>query len=273
MGAHGWWTELSRLVLPVACGGCGADDERWCAACDALLGAPWRCEERAGRLDLMGAPGALPVWTVADCIGPVRAAVLAWKDHGRLDLTRPFAAALVAAGQELADVLGPGEVLVVPAPSTPASRRRRGGNLVDDLARALAAGLRAGGCRARSAPVLARRGGDQVGLGTRARWLNLAGHVRVRRRDLARVAGRRVVLVDDVLTTGATVAACRTVLEDAGAQVTAGITLAATPPPGARPVSGPGDHGGSAAQVVEETLRGLAWELEPTTPRRAPPRG
>lgn len=245
-------------MLPVACGGCGVDDEPWCSACDALLGPPWRCESRAGRLDLMGAPGGLPVWTVADCVGPVRAAVLAWKDHGRRDLTRPFAAALVAAGEELADVLGPGEVLVVPAPSTPASRRRRGGNLVDDLAAALAAGLRSGGCPARSSPVLARRGGDQVGLGTRARWLNLTGHVRVRPRDRARLAGRCVVVVDDVLTTGATVVACRTVLEAAGAFVAAGVTLASTPPPGARPASGPSDPCGSAARVVEETLRGLA---------------
>jgi len=242
-----WWTELSRLVLPVACGGCGLDDVPWCGTCDALLGPPWRCEHRAGRLDLLGASGGLPVWTVADCVGPVRAAVLAWKDHGRLDLTRPFAAAVAAAGQALAPVLGPGEVLVVAAPSTPASRRRRGGNLVDDLAAALAAGLRAGGTAARSSPVLARRGGDQVGLGARARWLNLTGHVRVRRRALARVAGSRVLLVDDVLTTGATLVACRVALETAGAHVAAAFTLASTPPPGALAGDEPDIRCGSAA--------------------------
>jgi len=268
-----WWTELVGLVLPVACAGCGLEDDPWCATCRALLGPARRCEQRAGRLDLMGAPGALPVWCLADAVGPVRAAVVAWKDRGRLDLTRAFEAALADAARSLVGPLGPGPVLVVAAPSTPASRRRRGGNLVDALAAAVARGLDHAGCRAEAVPVLARRGGDQVGLGTRARWLNLDGHVRVRRRAAASVQGRRVVLVDDVLTTGATLAACRTALEATGAVVVGALTLASTPPPGAVAEKVRRTDCGSGAGVVAGAVAGLAWESEPTAPRRRPREG
>jgi predicted amidophosphoribosyltransferase len=127
-------------------------------------------------------------------------------------------------------------LLVVPAPSTSAARRRRGADLVADLARGVVDGAVAAGVDARLAPVLVRRrGGDQVGLGVRERARNLHGHVVVRPRARRRVAGRAVLLVDDVLTTGATLAACGTALGDAGASVVGCLTLASTPPPGAVP--------------------------------------
>src|SRR4051794_24258741 len=161
--------ELLGLLVPVECAGCGFDDVGWCTSCaDRLAGSPWRCEERAPRLDRLDGAGPLPVWTLADCTGHVRRAVVAWKDRGRLDLTRSFAAALAGAGRLLGGDLGAGPVLVVPCPSTAAARRRRGGNLVDALAAGLADGLVAAGVPARPAPVLVRaRGHDQVGLGAR----------------------------------------------------------------------------------------------------------
>ena len=150
------------------------------------------------------------MWTLADCTGHVRRAVVAWKDRGRLDLTRPFAAALAGAARGLRSDVGAGPLLVVPCPSTAAARRRRGGNLVDALAAGVADGLLHGGVPAEAAPVLVRtQGHDQVGLGARERTRNLAGHVRVPTRHAERLADRNVLVVDDVLTTGATVAACR----------------------------------------------------------------
>jgi predicted amidophosphoribosyltransferase len=195
--------------------------------------------------------GTLPVWTLADCTGDVRRAIIAWKDRGRADLTPVLAAALARASAQVASGLavptGPTgstgsseSVAVVAAPSTAASRRRRGGNLVDALAAAAATGLRAGGWPADPAPVLVRsRGGDQVGLGARARARNLAGHVHVAERRAELVRGRSVVLVDDVLTTGATFAACRTAVERAGGRVVAALTLASTPGPGRPPALPP----------------------------------
>lgn len=234
--------ELLGLLLPVECAGCGADDVAWCPTCARrLAGRPWRCEDRAPRLDRMDGLGPLPVWTLADCTGDVRRAIIAWKDRGRLDLTHPFAEALALAACALPPDLGPGPLLVVASPSTASARRRRGGNLVDALAGAVADGLVAGGLPASSAPVLARsRGHDQVGLGARARSRNLVGHVRVPDRLAERVEGRRVLLVDDVLTTGATVASCRSALERRGAGVVGAMTLASTPGPARPPRLPPG---------------------------------
>ena len=229
--------ELLGLLVPVECAGCGTDDDGWCPSCARhLAGELWRCEDRAPRLDRLDGHGALPVWALADCTGPVRRAVVAWKDRGRLDLTRPFAAALAGAAGGLRSDVGAGPLLVVPCPSTAAARRRRGGNLVDALATGVADGLLGGGVPAGTAPVLVRtQGHDQVGLGARERTRNLAGHVRVPTRHVARLADRNVLVVDDVLTTGATVAACRSALERAGARVVGAVTLASTPGPHGAP--------------------------------------
>ncbi|WP_225991356.1 ComF family protein [Actinomadura montaniterrae] len=89
--------------------------------------------------------------------------------------------------------------------------------------------LRAGGV-----PVVAvgglrqcRRVADQAGLGARARRDNLSGALEAVGR--AALAGRRVVLVDDVITTGASLAEAARALRAAGADVVAAATVAATP--------------------------------------------
>ena len=122
-------------------------------------------------------------------------------------------------------------LLVVPAPSTPAARRTRGWDPAGALAAAVVDELGRCGVPARRAPVLCRNpGADQAGLSARARSRNLSGHVRVGRWPAA-LPGH-AVLVDDVLTTGATFAACVRALEAAGIEVVAGIVVASTPSPG-----------------------------------------
>ncbi|GAA1709822.1 ComF family protein [Isoptericola hypogeus] len=237
-----WARELARLVLPVSCPGCGRADVRCCRACAALLGGALRRVERtAPRLDRLDGVPPLPVWAAARYAGPVREVVVAWKDHGRLDLDRVLGPALRRAGGEVASAVRPAAggrtVLVVPAPSTGAARRSRGREHVAVLAAAVALGLRDGGVPACVRTALRRRGRgrDQVGLGARARGRNLAGGVVVRPRALPVDAGRPIcLLVDDVLTTGATLAAAERALEAAGADVVAALVVAATPPPGDR---------------------------------------
>ena len=237
-----WWVELGRVIVPVACAGCGAPDVAWCPACRGALAGPMvRCEEDAPRLDRLDGVPVLPVWACAPYTGPVREAVLAWKDRGRADLTgpvgdvfadgvRPVAASIAVAVRSE----GLPGLLVVGAPSSRAAVRRRGSDLVAGLAGRAAGALVAGGVPARPLGALeqARGARDQVGLGSRARRRNVAGRVRVRAG--ARLRGAAVVVVDDVLTTGATLAGAVDALEGAGARVLAGLVLAATPSPARR---------------------------------------
>jgi predicted amidophosphoribosyltransferase len=230
--------ELARLLLPVACP-CGELDVRWCAGCAALLGGPPdRAERGAPRLDRLDGVPPVPVWALTPYTGPVRDVVVHWKDRGRADLDLLLGPALRRAaariGPALVPALGDAPVAVVPVPSTGAARRARGREPVTVLARSVAQGLHDAGVRARLVPALARRGAgrDQVGLGARARGRNLSGAVRMTRRG-ARALGQRSVciLVDDVLTTGATLAAVERTLEGAGHDIVGATVLAATPPP------------------------------------------
>lgn len=233
--------DVARLVLPVECPGCGRADTALCPTCAALLRArPWRCEAAVPRLDRMDGTAPPPVWAVVPYAGPVRGVVVAWKDRGRADLTAPLVAVLRRAGGDLApalrDVASWGGIAVVPVPTTSAARRRRGADLVRILGAGLADGLCDAGLPAAVVPALRRRRSlrlrDQVGLGARSRARNVAGSVLVRGRARERVR-RVVVLVDDVVTTGSTLAACRGALERAGALVVGAVVLAATPSPGA----------------------------------------
>jgi predicted amidophosphoribosyltransferase len=241
--------DLARLVLPVECPGCGLQDEVLCESCAAALDRlVRRCEADVPRLDLMNGLPPLPVWTVADYTDPMRGVVVAWKDRGRRDLTAPLVAAARRAGREVGVALGAssggsspggpssgdlpfaGAVRVVPVPTTSRARRRRGADLVARLALAVAEGLVDAGVPAERATVLRRRAAaDQVGLGARDRGRNVAGVT------LRVDPGRRLhLLVDDVVTTGATLAACCRAIERAGGPVLGAVVIAATPPPRCR---------------------------------------
>ena len=181
----------------------------------------------------------VPVWALTAYTGPVRELVVAWKDRGRADLTGTLTAALAAGAVHVARVLlaarlASPPLLVVPAPSSRAARRRRGGDLVGLLARSVAVSCEGAGVPARAEPVLVQRRGrrDQVGLGARARGRNLGGGVRWRARTPLLTPGQPVLLVDDVLTTGATLAACERGVQRAGGVVIGALALAVTPPPG-----------------------------------------
>lgn len=210
---------LCTAVLPVECAGCGAADVRLCSRCRAPLAGPG-----LPALD-RPVPGCPPVGAVAGYDGVVRGLLVAWKDHGRHDLTPVLVAALAAAAASLPL---PPDAVLVPVPSARRALRRRGEDVVAGLARGAAARLRAGGASVQVVPALtqARRVRDQAGLGATARAANLDGALRVHWPRL--VQGRRCVVVDDVVTTGATLAEAARALRAAGADVPAAAVVAAT---------------------------------------------
>lgn len=230
--------DVTRVVLPVACPGCGEWDVPWCDGCAALLGPPVRrCEDDVPRLDHLDGSAPLPVWTAATYVGPVRGLVVAWKDRGRADLAPVMLAAVrraaVHAGPALAAAVGSAALVVVPVPSAAAARRRRGTDVVGALAAGVADELRGVGLDVVLAPVLVRRRGgrDQVGLGARARGRNTTRRVRWRVGAAQPAPGTRYLLVDDVVTTGSTLAGCEDELLAAGGTVLGAIVVAATPSP------------------------------------------
>ncbi len=212
------------LVLPVACAGCATEDTSWCLVCSRALAGP----PRSIRPDPCP-PGLPATWAVAAYDGAVRAAVVAHKERGRRSAGRPLADALAravaaAAGDE------PRPLWLVPAPSRPGAVRDRGDDPTRRLARGAAAALRRSGREARVAAVLrsAAATRDQAGLDRRERAANLAGAMHVPPRLAASVRGCRVLVVDDVVTTGATLAEAARALRSAGAVVAGAAVVAAT---------------------------------------------
>ncbi|MFD7628496.1 ComF family protein [Streptomyces sp. NPDC059851] len=242
----GWWQELAGLVLPAACAGCGAARAVLCAACGRALDGGAAAPVRPS-----GRPRGLPpVYGAAVYEGAVRAVVLAHKERGALALAGPLGSALaaaVAAGDAAAGAAGggavgggavrswaegPAGVVLVPVPSARRQVRARGHDPVRRIALAAAGRLRRAGAPARVASVLhqVRPVADQAGLGARERWENLAGALGVRRGGALSVAGARIVLVDDVITTGATLAEASRALRAAGLGPVAGAAVVAAPP-------------------------------------------
>ena len=204
---------LVDLVLPAECAGCTAPPSvgAWCARCAERLGAPaW--------IALSGGPLVL---TAGRYTGPLRTALLRYKERGRRDLAAPLARHLLPVLDEvLPDP--PAVTWLVPAPSRPAAARARGGDHVARLVRVIAAARP--DIRVARALALARHTRDSVGLDAAQRAANLAGRLHVRH-GASPPPGSRVVLVDDIVTTGATLCACRDTLADFGITADTAVAL------------------------------------------------
>jgi predicted amidophosphoribosyltransferase len=234
------------LVWPADCAGCGRElAGPLCPACRlALLGPVRRREQAAPRLTVPGGP-ALPVWSAAWYSDEVRRGIVAWKRQGRgeleLEMRRAIARTAEAAGRVLAAVSP--RLAVVPVPSRLVKRlsrrvsRRAGGTAV--LALAAAEALAGAGLEAAYADVLTRSAAsrEQAGRSLRERALGREGTTGV-----SRLPAAPCLLVDDVLTTGATLLDAERALARAGGQTLGAVVLAVSP-------ARSGDIGGPAGRM------------------------
>lgn len=215
---------LLDLVLPGVCAACDSLQAPLCPGCTAEL-ALGRFP-RPGRVAPDPAPPGLPpVTAVAPWEGVLRRVVTAYKDEDRRDLRAVLAPLLLECVLAAAP---PGPVTVVPVPSSRAATRRRGDAPVAELTRTV---IRLEGTgRLVLVPALhpVRRLADQSGLGHRERAANLAGAYAVRSRRVPALTAAPVLLVDDVVTTGATLAEAARAVRAAGGHVVGAATVAAT---------------------------------------------
>lgn len=199
-----------------------------CEECRKALGGAEAGPVRPGARP----PGLPEVYAAVGYQGAVRAVLLAHKERGELPLARPLGRALAAAVREAVvregAPSGPGVVLV-PVPSARRQVRARGHDPARRIALAASAELRRGGTAARVAPVLRQRRAvaDQSGLGSRQRRENLARALEICRGGARAAASGALVLVDDLITTGATLAEAARAVREAGLPVAAAAVVAA----------------------------------------------
>jgi ComF family protein len=267
------WLRVADALFPWACALCGARPDaalaragRGVACREHRLREPPavpRCGRCAVRLPAMiealpGMPGGArcrrcrsdpPRWSRLVALAEygedpaARAWILALKHGGRRDVARPLGEllALRFAAAEPGLAGDPG-TLVVPVPLHPTRRLARGYDQAALVARALALGL---GLECARALRRLRATAPQGAPGARSRTANVRAAFELRPPAAGRVHGRRIVLVDDVVTSGATADECARVLRAAGAAEVVVATLArANPrPPGAAGPRGAGAPG------------------------------
>jgi ComF family protein len=197
--------ELLGLVVPPRCAVCGRECRlrELCGQCESGLNGLAPCSTAI--------PGVDATWSAAPYEGMARDLVVALKFHARLQLAQRAAA--VIAARAPADLL---EGTVVPVPPAPGRRRWRGFDAAEAIAAALSAetGLPSRSCLRRS------QGRRQVG---RPREERLAAPPQVRLWEQPPAAA---VLVDDVVTTGATLGACAEALRSGGCACVTALTFA-----------------------------------------------
>ncbi len=187
--------------------------EPFCMNCGDILANGAVCPECP--------PGdSMPVFALGSYVDPLRAGVHEFKYHGFHAVGRYFAGRVLDVHGNRLAALDP--EYIVPIPLHSRREKRRGFNQAGILSDILGNGLRI--------PVddktlwQIRKTRDQARLDPAGRWKNIAGAFAISGIDLA---GKRIALVDDVFTTGATMQEARKVLLNAGANPVCGIVLAA----------------------------------------------
>ncbi|WP_020109335.1 ComF family protein [Nocardia sp. 348MFTsu5.1] len=221
------WPALVDLVVPLQCGGCARPGTRWCRTCAReIADAPIEVRTRVAL--------PVPAYALGRYSGVRRQAILELKERGRSDLSVPLGRAVATALLALdrwSELPAAERLLLIPAPTRRMSARRRGGDPVTAIAGSAARAL---GGRVEVTPLLVTSmwARDSAHLSAGERGDNLTGAIRIRRSVRSRFSAvcgldAAVVLLDDVLTTGATVAESVSVLANAGVEVHLVLVIAA----------------------------------------------
>lgn len=218
--------SAADLVLGASCPGCGKPALGLCRPCGASIrpdpGIAWPRPAPS----VLRRPTVVPPVAAGINAGALRATLIAWKERGQFGLTVPLAHLLASSVVEL--TVG-GAITLVPVPTSRRSKRARGTDVVDELARAAARLLREVGLdvRVEQALAYARSTVDQSELDSASRADNLRGAFYVRRGRPR--AGGAVIVVDDILTTGSTVGEAVRALTAVGRRPIGIAVVAATP--------------------------------------------
>lgn len=214
------WDAALDLLLGGRCAGCGTPGRALCPACAAALAASSPVEFHAGGM------AAVAGGRYED---ELRAALLAFKERGNWALGRHVGERLAVAVAAIAGSAGGGRrIVLVPIPSRAGAVRERGLDTTAHLARAAARAVRRRvgvDVRVERHLRLVRKVADQAGLGEAARYSNLAGSL-----DASPLAPSSIgVIVDDVSTTGATLAEAHRAAKAAGWTPAGAAVVAFTP--------------------------------------------
>jgi predicted amidophosphoribosyltransferase len=171
----------------------------------------------------VGLAAVPPVVAAGEYGGALRSALLAYKERGQRALAGPLAGYLSDAVDVGSRALGgsAGPPLLVPVPSSRSAARQRGG---DHLLRLVAEVAPQNGLDVLPALRLAGRGRDSAGLSAAQRAVNLAHRMRA----VPVTSDRPVLIVDDIVTTGATLTEASRALQAAGWRVCGAAVIAAT---------------------------------------------
>ncbi|MCC3267966.1 hypothetical protein MUG94_12655 [Arthrobacter gengyunqii] len=265
------WADLLAVLLPTSCVVCGAADVSLCPGCRSRVRRsgtrPFYAQETAELLPRSEDAGGrgngtegeelpLRVLSAGRYAGSLARVLLAYKNHGHTDLASVLRPVLAGALQQAVDDVeggghgnGPGvpALVLVPVPGTGRARRRRGYHPLGLLLSALQSGsLLPAGTVLEPLIRPARRSGREVlhpvallaavtggrsqkSLGRSGRRRNVYGTMTAG--EPGTLAGIRCLVVDDVLTTGATIAEATRALRAAGARVEGAAVMAATAAP------------------------------------------
>lgn len=227
--------DLFSLCVPTWCVLCGTPDSPVCVECRTRIRP-----DPMVRMLPVGPNQRLPVVVAGTYAEELRAVILAYKDGGRADtvgaLVPLLAHSLAVVLSQTSQRGGEPGILCVPIPSTTRGERERGFRHVDVLLaralRSLARAHPAHPAHRESQPRLGRvlrnqaaaRRSDQVGLGQGGRRRNLRNTLTA----APSVFGRHIIIVDDVVTSGATLQEANRALVLRGARVIAAVALANT---------------------------------------------